>query len=251
MLAAPHDVSDKASRVRRMFNVIAPRYELVNRLFSGGRDAAWRRKAVALADVHPPDEVLDVACGTGDFARCFASAGARLVVGCDFAHEMLVRAAAPRRDRLRPVGDVLHAPQRRGSSVWCEADALRLPFRGGSFSIVSCAFGVRNFADLDAGLAEMFRVLRPGGRLVILEFTRPRNRIARGFYEIYSARVMPVAATLISGDRTGAYRYLPQSVVSFVGAGEMVSRLQGVGFARATATPLTLGVVTVYVARRD
>ncbi len=251
LLTAPHDVSDEASRVRRMFNGIAPRYELVNRLFSGGRDAAWRRKAVALADVQTRDEVLDVACGTGDFTRAFASAGARSVVGCDFAHEMLVRAVEPRRDRVHSVADGPHPPCRRGPSGWCEADALRLPFRCGSFSIVCCAFGVRNFADLDAGLAEMLRVLRPGGRLVILEFTRPRNRIARGFYEIYSARVMPVAATLISGDTTGAYRYLPQSVVSFVGAGEMVSRLQGVGFARATATPLTLGVVTVYVARRD
>ncbi|MGB2984732.1 MAG: class I SAM-dependent methyltransferase, partial [Phycisphaerae bacterium] len=140
----------------------------------------------------------------------------------------------------------------RGSlSLWCEADALRLPFRSGSFTITSCAFSVRNFEDLDAGLAEMFRVLRPGGRAVILEFTRPRNRIARAVYEFYSHRLMPLAATLIAGDTSGAYRYLPRSVVSFLSAEQMCARLRRVGFSRTTAMPLTLGIVTVYIATRD
>ena len=116
---------------------------------------------------------------------------------------------------------------------------------------MSCAFGVRNFEDLDAGLREMYRVLKPGGRAVILEFTRPRNRFARGLYEFYSTRLMPVAARLVSGDSSGAYRYLPRSVVSFLTAGQMCDRLRRVGFARSTATPLTTGIVTVYVAARD
>jgi demethylmenaquinone methyltransferase/2-methoxy-6-polyprenyl-1,4-benzoquinol methylase len=234
LLASPHEASDKAARVRRMFNGIAPRYELVNRVFSGGRDARWRRRAVKLARVTPTDIVLDVACGTGDFARAFAAAGAALVVGCDFAHEMLALAANRPGNRLR----------------WVEGDALRLPFRGGAFSIASCAFGVRNFADLDAGLTEMHRVLRPGGRIVILEFTRPRNPIARGLFELYSHRIMPPAAALISGDRIGAYRYLPSSVVSFLDAGQMAERLRRAGFADPAVTPLTMGVVTVYVATR-
>ena len=235
LLSEPHQVADKARRVRRMFEAIAPRYELVNTVFSAGRDAAWRRRAIAAARVRPDDEVLDVACGTGDFAREFLKAGPRSVLGCDFAHEMLRRAQARRFPALR----------------WCEADALHLPFRNGSFSIASCAFGVRNFQDLGTGLREMFRVLRAGGRAVILEFSRPRNRLIRLLYELYSTRFMPTAAALLSGDQSGAYRYLPRSVVSFPHAEELCDRLGQAGFARVTATPLTAGVVTLYLATRD
>ncbi len=234
LLKAPHGVTDKARRVRQMFDAIAPRYELVNTLFSAGRDAAWRRRAVRLAAAGPDDDVLDIACGTGDFARAFHRAQVRSVVGCDFAHEML-----------------RYAVSRSAAAVrWCEADALRLPFADGRFSITSCAFGVRNFQSLDAGLQEMYRVLRPGGRAVILEFTRPRRRWIRGLYEIYSRRFMPLAAAVVSGDRSGAYRYLPDSVVSFLDAQEMSKRLHNAGFSRVVIQPLTLGVVTVYVAAR-
>jgi len=243
LLTAPHDVPDKSARVRQMFNAIATRYELVNTVFSAGRDATWRLRAVKLCEVRPDDAVLDIACGTGDFARAFASAGAQTVVGCDFAHEMLLLAMKSRSGRC--------AETPKSRALWCEGDALRLPFASGSFSITSCAFGVRNFADLDAGLREMFRVLHAGGRAVILEFSRPKNRIARRLYEFYATRLMPIAATLASGDRTGAYRYLPQSVVSFVEPDEMCRRLRHAGFSRVTATRLTLGVVTVYVAARD
>ncbi|MCH9033473.1 MAG: ubiquinone/menaquinone biosynthesis methyltransferase [Planctomycetes bacterium] len=235
LLESPHDAPDKAGRVRGMFNEIAPRYELVNALFSAGRDRAWRKKAVALARVRADDEVLDIACGTGDFARAFSRAGARLVVGSDFAHEML--ALAPR--------------EGSDQTVWCEADALDLPFRDECFSIASCAFGVRNFQNLDRGLREMHRVLRPGGRVVILEFTRPGNRAARAVYELYANRFMPRAAAWVSGDRCGAYRYLPRSVVSFPNATELCARLAEAGFSEPRAVPLTFGVVTVYVARRD
>lgn len=232
-MESPHDTPDKATRVRSMFNAIAPRYELVNSLFSVGRDAAWRRKAVRLACTRPGDDVLDIASGTGDFARAFARGGARSVVGCDFAHEMLTRARQ---------GSVTNNPLR-----WCEADALKLPFRDQAFSITCCAFGVRNFADVRAGLAEMHRVLRPGGRTVILEFSRPRNALARRVYEFYSAKVMPVAASWVSGDRTGAYRYLPRSVVSFLDTEQMCRRLRDAGFDSTSATPLTFGAVTVCI----
>ncbi len=243
LLRSPHHAADKAPRVRRMFNAIAPRYALVNTLFSAGRDAYWRRKAVDLVHVRPGDVVLDVACGTGDLARAFERAGPACIVGVDFAHEMLTRAAG-----FSPRGRT--AQDNSCRACWLEADALRLPF-GNDFSVVSCAFGVRNFADLNAGLREMHRVLRPGGRVVILEFTRPRNALVRRAYEWYSVRVMPIAATWLSGDRTGAYRYLPRSVVSFPSAGEMQTILATIGFRDVRATPLTGGVVTIYTGVRD
>jgi len=218
-----------------MFNAIAPRYELVNTVFSAGMDARWRRTAVALAGANPEDDILDIACGTGDFTRAFARARPRSIIGCDFAHDMLKRAGVS-----------------SNSSVhWCEADALRLPFPSGVFSITGCAFGVRNFCDLDSGLKEMHRVLRIGGRAVILEFSRPRNMLARGAYGVYSRWIMPAAASWLSGDRTGAYRYLPRSVASFVDVPELMDRLARAGFDRVRAASLTLGIVTVYIAYRD
>lgn len=243
LLESPHSAPDKAGRVRRMFNAIAPRYELVNSLFSAGRDRAWRRKAVRLARVNAGDVVLDVACGTGDFSRAFAAAHPGAVIGSDFAHEMLLRA----------VRDSTAEAECNGvpSGRWVEADALHLPLSDGCVSIVACAFGVRNFESLGEGLREMHRVLRPGGRVVILEFTRPTNPLTRRLYEIYANRVMPTAATWVSGDTSGAYRYLPQSVVSFLDAASMLTELDRAGFVRTSATPLTFGVVTVYLGYRE
>ncbi len=235
-LGAVHDQADKAQRVRRMFNAIAPTYELINTMFSGGRDRAWRKKAVRLAAPRPGAIVLDVACGTGDFLRAFERWAPRplLLVGADFAHSMLVLAMERSSAALK----------------WSESDALRMPFAAERFDVVSCAFGVRNFQDLDRGLREMHRVLRPGGRAVILEFTRPSNRLFRAVYELYCGRIMPRAAAVISRDRTGAYRYLPSSVVTFMGADEMCKRLTAAGFAAVLARPLTFGAVTVYVAAK-
>ncbi len=233
-LQQPHAQSDKAVRVKRMFDAIAPTYALINTLFSGGRDRAWRRSAVRSVGPTASDRLLDIACGTGDFARAFGRCGTKpgFVVGCDFAFNMLTLAAAGG----------------GGMARWAQGDALTLPFSSGSFTITSCAFGVRNLQDLDSGLGEMFRVLAPGGRAVILEFTRPSRRLWRWAYEFYSTKIMPLGATLVSRDRTGAYRYLPSSVVSFGDAESMCARLRRVGFETVTATPLTLGVVTVYVA---
>jgi demethylmenaquinone methyltransferase / 2-methoxy-6-polyprenyl-1,4-benzoquinol methylase len=128
-LADPHGQPDKATRVRAMFDEIAPTYERVNRVLSAGRDASWRRRAVKMAAITPHDRVLDLACGTGDFARAFAAVSPKLVVGCDFAEQML-----------------RHAANRRNEAIgWCLGDALTLPFAARSFSVASCAFGVRNW----------------------------------------------------------------------------------------------------------
>lgn len=233
-LADPHGQSDKADRVRTMFDAIAPTYERVNRVTSIGRDAYWRRTAVAMAGIRPTDRVLDVACGTGDFARAFAEARPAVVIGSDFAERMLALAASR--------GD--------GAIKWCRADGTALPFGDGAFTIVSCGFGVRNFQDLGAGLREFHRVLRSGGRAVILEFSMPRSRILRAIYMTYFRRILPWLATRISRDRTGAYRYLPRSVSSFVDTRGMAAALTDAGFSSVEHRGLTAGIVTVHVARK-
>lgn len=234
-LVDPHRQFDKAARVRAMFDEIAPSYERVNRLLSAGRDGFWRRRAVELADVGPADRVLDLACGTGDFARALAAAGPALVVGCDFAERMLRRAVARPTDGVR----------------WARADALRLPFADEAFTVISVAFGVRNWQDLQRGLEEMHRALRPGGRVVILEFSTPRAPLVGAVYRFYFRNVLPRVATWISGDRSGAYRYLPASVSSFMEGEAMITALRDAGFDGAVCHRLTLGIVTVYLAHKS
>lgn len=235
-LQAPHAQHDKHLRVRRMFDAIAPTYELVNSVSSAGRDKYWRSQMVRLAEVRPDDVLLDVACGTGDVARRFAISPVRpqFIVGADFAANMLAMAAA------RPLV----------SARFVRADALRLPMADTSVTLVTCAFGIRNFQDLDAGLREMYRVLQPGGRAIILEFSLPRRTWLRAAYLFYINRLMPLAAGWISRDRSGAYRYLPQSVVSFPESDAILSALTGAGFERVSAHPCTLGIVSIYVATK-
>lgn len=236
-LASPHAQPDKAQRVRRMFDAIAPTYELVNSLTCAGRDRYWRREMARLACVRPGETLLDIACGTGDVARTFAAAAVRpeRITGLDFSRPMLALATA------RPIA----------GGAFCQGDALRLPLADASVSIATCAFGIRNFQHLDTGLREMHRVLRPGGRAVILEFSLPRNAVLRGLYLFYINRILPLAAAVISGDRSGAYRYLPRSVVSFSGSDEIAAALMAAGFSDVTCHPRTLGIVSVYVALKD
>ncbi len=233
-LADPHRQPDKAERVRKMFDAIAPTYERVNRILSVGRDGYWRRRAVELAAIRPDDRVLDIACGTGDFARAFARAGPARVVGIDFAERMLSLATARDNGRLR----------------YCRSDALALPFGDRSFSVVGCAFGVRNLLSLAQGFGEMHRVLSRGGRAVILEFTMPASRLFGGLYGFYFRRVLPRAARWISRDTSGAYDYLPKSVGTFLDAEGLTRALRSSGFDDVEHRALTLGVVTVYLARK-
>lgn len=235
-LTDPHGQHDKAARVRRMFDAIAPTYELVNRLTSAGRDRYWRREMVRLADVRADDVLLDVACGTGDVARTFGSAAVRprRIVGADFAERMLREAVA------RPIAD---------GGFAC-GDALRLPLADESVSIVTCAFGIRNFQDLNAGLREMHRVLKPAGRAVIAEFTVPSQPLLRSMYLFYFRRLLPRLATLISRDTSGAYRYLPESVLSFPDDQGVRAALTAAGFSNVTASRRTCGIVAMYVAQK-
>ena len=234
-LAEPHDAPDKARRVRDMFDAVAPTYERVNTVCSLGRDASWRRRAVRLAGVRETDRVLDVACGTGDLTRAFAAAGPRSVVGTDFSHEMI---------RLAPA-------KSNGAIRWCEADAQRLPFDDGQFDVVSCAFGIRNLEHLEAGLSEFCRVLDGDGRAVILEFSLPKNTVLRQLFLFYFLKIMPGLAGWISGDRTGAYRYLPRSVLRFPERRQIVDQLRRAGFERVEVHPLTFGIAVAYLAYKS
>ncbi len=240
-LADPHANADKPDKVRRMFGAIARSYDLNNRLHSFGRDQAWRRAAVNAARIQPGDAVLDVACGTGDLTQAFARTEVSHVVGLDFTPEMLD--VARHKQTSLP-------NQLRDRITYKQGDAMHLTEADESFDVVSIAFGIRNVADPAAAAAEFFRVLRPGGRLVILEFDQPRIAPIRWLNHLYCSRIMPLTATLISRDRSGAYRYLPRSVDTFHSADALDDMLRSTGFVGVTAQRLTFGVCVCHVARR-
>jgi demethylmenaquinone methyltransferase/2-methoxy-6-polyprenyl-1,4-benzoquinol methylase len=229
---------DKQRYVRRIFSEIAPRYDLLNHVLSFNIDRAWRRRALReLAwDRHPDGVYLDLCAGTLDVAALLARQPgfAGHVIGADFAEPML-RAG---RSKLsgRPVQPVA-------------ADALTLPLRDGCARGAVVAFGIRNVGDLDQALAEVHRVLAPGARFVILEFSTPRSPIVRTLYHAYFHHVLPAIGGIVSGQRT-AYRYLPRSVAHFPDAMELARRMEYRGFARVRWYPLTLGVATVHVGER-
>lgn len=246
-LRDPHGQRDKAARVEAMFDAIAPTYERVNAVVSFGRDAAWRRRTVRAADLRNGDVVLDVCCGTGDMLRAFASTTKpSLVIGVDFAAGMLAQFAPAASPPSRSLPGRAASPSFGCAIQLCRADAQRLPLADASVDVVSCAFGVRNFQDLDAGLGEMRRVLRPGGRLVILEFAQPGGVIARWLCGVYCDVVLPRVATWISRDRSGAYRYLPRSIRTFEPPAGMMARLERVGFGPVASESMNLGSVVLY-----
>jgi demethylmenaquinone methyltransferase/2-methoxy-6-polyprenyl-1,4-benzoquinol methylase len=192
-----------------MFDRIAPVYDAMNRVMTAGLDLRWRRLA-ASSVVRPGDRVLDAACGTGDLALADRRAGAVSVTGLDFSREMLERAR-----RKAPTLE------------WVEGDLLALPFEDGSFDAATVGFGVRNVTDLGGALAELRRVLRPGGRLAILEITTPRGGL-RPFFKLWFDRIVPVLGRLLPGG--SAYSYLPASVARFPVAEELAALLRGAGF---------------------
>jgi len=238
LLANPHAAADKRARVQRMFAAIAGSYDLNNRLHSLWMDQRWRRKAVRLAEVRPTDVVVDVACGTGDLSLLFAGTPARRVIGIDFTFEML------------PIARGKAASARRPSPAFINGDALTLPLCNACADVVSISFGLRNLADPTGALREFHRVLRPAGRLIILEFSLPENRVFRRLYNFYFRKVLPRTATWISGDKSGAYRYLPESVNTFVQRGQIMDMMRQAGFTQVQQHPLTFGVCVCYRAMR-
>jgi demethylmenaquinone methyltransferase/2-methoxy-6-polyprenyl-1,4-benzoquinol methylase len=217
-----------------MFARISGRYDLLNRLLSLGIDRAWRNTTVEAAGPIEGRVVVDACCGTGDLSAAFARHGAH-VVGVDFTPEMLQRA----RPKLARSGE---------SAVFLHGDALALPVRSGIADVASVAFGVRNLADARAGLAELARVTRPGGRVLVLEFTTPRGAILGRLYRFYFTRVLPTLGRLVSRD-VEAYQYLPRTVLAWPSPEEFQRDLEAVGLTECGFRPLTRGIACLHWGR--
>ena len=242
--AAPAGARDRESAgaaVRHMFTSIAPRYDLLNHVLSFNIDRLWWWRAAREFDAilqRPGARILDLCCGTGDMTfalRRRAGSGSAQILGADFSHAMLQRAAAKAADKRTSTTLPLR---------WIEADALQLPFPDAHFNLVTSAFGFRNLADYDAGLRELARVLAPGGVCGILDFGEPGGFIGKA-YRIYFKNVLPAIGTLLSGVR-GPYAYLPASVERFPSPDEMQSRMHQAGFREASWTPYTFGIAGLY-----
>ena len=228
------NIAEHKRRNRDMFNAIARRYDLLNHLLSGGVDVYWRRRALYAARDKRPQRVLDLATGTGDFALAVARLGPQQVVGIDMAIEMLRLGAAK--------------VAAKGLSARVEllvGDAEQLPFQEATFDMVTGAFGVRNFGHIPSGLAEAYRVLKPGGQLLVLDFCEPTAPLFRQLYLFYFHKVLPLIGGLISGQRR-AYAYLPRSVGTFPQGQAFVELLVAAGFSQTHYTPMTLGIAAVY-----
>jgi demethylmenaquinone methyltransferase / 2-methoxy-6-polyprenyl-1,4-benzoquinol methylase len=232
--------AEKAAHVRRMFGEIAPRYDLLNHVLSMNVDRLWRRRALRRLgwERAPGGTYLDNCAGTLDLAAALAGRKgfSGRVVGSDFTYEMLERGVAAGKTRGR------------GIAPAC-ADALRLPYADAAFDGATVGFGVRNLADLDAGFREMARVLRPGARLVVLEFTTPAWRPWRALYLFYARRILPAIGAVIARNRA-AYTYLPESVMEFPAPPALARRMEAAGFAGVRWETLSGGIAAIHYGER-
>lgn len=230
--------SDHARRVRKMFAGIAGRYDLLNHLLSGNTDTRWRR--LVAAELAPSlgegARVLDVACGTGDLALALAGAGRATITGIDFCRPMLelaTRKAASAAEKI----------------PFVEGDALRLPFADATFDVVTIAFGLRNLAGVEEGLRELRRVLKPDGRIAILEFSRPVVPGFSALFQFYFRQILPRIGGFVSGSR-GAYEYLHDSVRQFPDQQRLAAMMREVGFDEVRYRNLTGGIAALHTAKR-
>lgn len=253
---AEGNVDKTGERVQKMFGEISGRYDFMNHALSGGTDIYWRWRTVRRVRPEGDAPILDVCTGTGDLALAWwrKSRGKRSVVGTDFTAEM-IQLARQKSEKLtvngQPALRLEDDPESKEPSVcFLEADTLKLPFEADRFQIVSVAFGLRNVSDTLGGLREMTRVCQPGGRVAVLEFTMPRNRLFGAFYRWYFKHILPRIGQLLAPNREAAYNYLPESVSQFPQYEELCSLMQEAGLAETTWTPLTFGIATLYVGRK-
>ena len=230
-------VVDKSNeRVRTMFSEIAPSYDRMNHLLSMNVDHYWRWRTVRKLKPNRTDPILDVCTGTGDLAIAFHkyTEGKVEVVGSDFCYPMLEVGVQKNKKSLRDI-------------QFIEADSQQLPFQDDYFQVVSVAFGLRNVADTDLGLREMLRVCKPGGKIAILEFSKPRYQPIRGLYGWYFKNVLPRIGQMLARNDSSAYNYLPDSVGEFPCYEQLTERMLAAGMKTAKFYPLTFGIATLYI----
>ena len=225
-------IAEHKRRNREMFDAIAQRYDVLNHLLSGGIDIYWRRRALNSLQLSSEPRILDLATGTADFALAARRLNPKSIIGVDVALEML---------RL----GVRKVEERSAPAALMGGDAEHLPFQDASFDVVMGAFGVRNFGNIPSGLAEAYRVLRPGGQVLVLDFCEPATPLFRQLYQFYFHNILPLIGGFLSGQRQ-AYAYLPNSVGTFPQRGAFVRLLEDAGFVEASATTLTMGICCIY-----
>ena len=223
----------KRRYVRRLFATIAPRYDFITVFLSYGQDRRWKRRLIDLAAAGASDRVLDLACGTGDLA--FAAARAREVVGLDVTHRMLELA-----NRRRETGNVM----------FVTGDMLALPFGAAHFDVVTTGYGLRNVPDLPAAIAEIYRVLAPGGRFFSLDFNRPENAFVRFVYLTYLSVIGSLLGLVMHGD-PDTYRYIPESIRLYPGASGVARLLERARFVDVRVEPLLGGLMAIHMARKQ
>ena len=230
-------VDKSGSRIRQMFGEIAGRYDFMNHFLSAGTDVYWRWQAVRMAGPLDDAPILDVCTGTGDLAFAFRKklSSKATVYATDFTHGMLKLAERKRSDR-----DV----------VFLEADTLSLPFPRNKFQVVSVAFGLRNVSSTIGGLKEMTRVCRPGGKVLVLEFSLPDNRLLSHTYQWYFRNILPRLGQLLVRNRQAAYEYLPQSVSEFPSGSQLTGIMEEAGLVNTSFRKMTGGIATLYIGNK-
>lgn len=240
------NVNKSTDRIQRMFGEIAPRYDLMNHLLSMNTDRYWRWRTTRIV---PPiidgplgeAPILDICTGTGDLALAYDRAAKQKlrITAADFCPEML--AIGKKKGAKIDANDHID---------WVEADATQLPFETDTYQLVTAAFGLRNVVDTDAGLREMTRVCRPGGKVAVLEFSTPRYQPLRGIYGWYFRNILPKIGQLFMSNDSAAYEYLPQSVGQFYEYEQLTERMTAAGLSNVTFKPMTFGVATLYIGEK-
>ncbi|WP_437194426.1 bifunctional demethylmenaquinone methyltransferase/2-methoxy-6-polyprenyl-1,4-benzoquinol methylase UbiE [Planctomicrobium sp. SH527] len=236
-------VDKSGDRVKQMFGEISTQYDRMNHVLSGGVDYYWRAYTVRKVPAIGNDPILDVCTGTGDLAIAYWNSTKQKtrVVGTDFTPEMLVIARQKAEKARKNGGTKLE---------FIESDTQSLPFQDSEFQLVTVAFGLRNVSDTHAGLREMIRVCKPGGRVAVLEFSQPTMPVLAGLYRWYFKNILPRIGQLFAKNRQDAYNYLPQSVSEFPYGKELADIMTQCGLKKVTFTPLTFGIATLYVGQK-